>query len=166
MSTLLTKSDVYPLSDLSSGCEKSENAIQLVKVFKDKYIDVTYNQKTYTSKGTISSTKLEPGMFVLISYNSTNQGADIYEFMGYTDDPNKQDVVKYKTIQELKDKYKVASLPKLENVELDNSDIDFAMIVKDVKTEEVGGWFYLYEGKWSRGSGAESLSFTLIEEVK
>jgi hypothetical protein len=39
------------------------------------------------------------------------------------------------------------------------------MVCKDLNDGQEGPWFYLHDARWSRGSGAEALSFVLMEEV-
>lgn len=47
----------------------------------DKPIKIKNN--IYKAEGTVLHKKLEKGMFVIGSYNSYNQGVDVYEIMGY-----------------------------------------------------------------------------------
>jgi hypothetical protein len=41
---------------------------------------------------------------------------------------------------------------------------DSRLVVEDLLDGEAGPFFYIFENKWCRGSGAEALSFILVEE--
>lgn len=124
---------------------------------------------------TITSRSLISGMKVNAAYNDTNQGDDDYEFLGFTGDKYKYGEdefgntaeIKFKSSKELLKHYNVKSFKALEELQ-DKNEYGFRshMVVRDLKTDKIGAWFYLHHGRWSRGSGAEPLSFTLLEEFE
>ena len=145
--------------EFSSGWLKSKDAIDLVKAFKKG--EETYELKdgtTFKFTKNIIGSKLEQNQTVLAHYNGNNQGADIYEIKGFTD--AKDEKVNFKSVKELFAKYEVNSLKALEGV-----SEDLYMVVKDLESGEEGAWFYIYNGRWSLGSGADALSFALVEKV-
>jgi hypothetical protein len=148
----------------TSGYMKSSNAKALVKAFKAG--EETYefkNGRSFKADKAIRGDKLETGMVVLASYDSTNQGAQIYEVLGFTDPTVELDDPKFKTAKEAMTACKVTSLKALSNLGQGEAS---KMVVKDLEDGDEGAWFYAYNGSWARGSGAEKLSFTLVEEVK
>jgi hypothetical protein len=156
--------------EFSSGCMKSKDAKELVKAFKagEKTFDLTDGRKFKAVKRVLSN-RLEAGMTVLASYNKYNQGADIYQILGWSDTDKKygEGAIKFKSIAEVFAAKKVKTLKALEDLD---EGLPYGhsvyMVVKDLEDGTSGAWFYLHEGSWVRGSGAEKLSFTLVEEVK
>ena len=154
----------------SSGWIKSKDAKELVKAFKagKATFDLTDGRKFKAVKRVLNN-KLEAGMTVLASYNRYNQGADIYEILGWSDTDKKygEGAIKFKSIAEVFAAKKVKTLKALEDLD---EGLPYGhsvyMVVKDLEDNDSGPWFYLYEGSWARGSGAEKLSFTLVEEIK
>lgn len=110
--------------------------------------------------------QLEAGMKVACYYNSTNEGVDTVEILGFTDNEvqyGKGDI-KFKTIKEVFAKYGVKSLQELEQFERDMFAYGYYtyLYARDLQPSFPryrGPWYYLFEGRWSRGSGAERLSF-------
>jgi hypothetical protein len=147
----------------TSGGMKSSEAKMLVKQFKAG--EETYDMKDgrqFQAKKAVKGDMLEKGMIVLASYNSTNQGAQIYEVLGFTA-PGDDSKPVYDTAKQAFKACKVASLRALSTLGRDERS---QVYVKDLEDGDEGGWFYPYEGAWVRGSGAEKLSFTLVEEIK
>ena len=123
----------------------------------------------------ILAKSLIAGMKINTTHNDVNQGDDDYEFLGFTDDKQKygQDInsdtaeVKFKSSKELLKHYGVKTFKALEELQDENEyGLQSYMIIRDLETNEVGPWFYLFKGRWSRGSGAEPLSFTLLEDFE
>jgi hypothetical protein len=153
----------------SSGFMKSMDAKILVNKFRagEETFDLK-NGDSYKAVKKIQGNMLEAGMLVMGSYSSTNQGADLYQILGFTGDEKKygEGGVKFKTAKEMLTHYKVSSLKALETLQ-DKNEYGYHsyMVVKDLEDGDEGPWFYVYSGRWARGSGAEQLTFTLVEKV-
>ena len=120
---------------------------------------------------TITSKQLVAGMKINATYyNCSIERSDDYEFLGFTDDKvayGEGAKVSFKSSKELLKHYNVKTMKELEKLQDENEyGYSSRMVVKDLKTGEIGPWFYLFEGRWCRGSGADKLSFKLIEEKK
>lgn len=140
----------------------------------------TLNGKKYRPIKSVQGKSLEAGMKLLAKYNSTNCGVDFIEIIGitncnvqYGEYRNISDIKKTvkdmmldysaKTLEELRDKqheYVITS-----GISKDSYGWDSHLVVKDLDTKDIGAWYYIFENKWCRGSGAEALSFILVEEV-
>ena len=143
----------------SSGFAKDKESLAIVKAFKKG--EETYefeDGRTFKFTKNILGSKLEKGQIVLASYNANNQGAHIYEIKGLTDQENEK--VNFDSVKDVLKKYDVRSLKALED-----ATNDVHLVVKDLESGDEGAWFYLYNGRWSRGSGAEALTFSLVELV-
>ena len=97
--------------------------------------------------------QLVPGTKYADSYNRFNDGMEIMVFNGFSSEGKI-----YSSMGEIFAKYGVRSLRALEDMKA-----DVKMNCSDNK--HTGNWFYIFEGRWSRGSGAEALTFWSIEEV-
>jgi len=135
--------------------------------------------KEWTVIGSIHGKSLREGDIVLIKYNFTNCGVGIYKIHGVTDCKNKygegEDIsaLSFKSVKEVLKKYDAKTLEdlKIKQHEFmvaqgvkDTYGHDSHLYVEDLSDGERGGWFYISENKWCRGSGAEPLSFTLLKE--
>ena len=157
---------------MSSGLFRSPQSLAAVTAAKDGEI-ITTKKGNFKPIKSIKSTELKPGDIFLGSYNAYNQGADIYEFLGITDDSTKygesfkkSNKIAFKTVRDCLKYYKVSSLKALEELQNENEyGYHSYMCVKDLLNGDSGAWFYLFKGRWSRGSGAEPLSFTLLEKI-
>lgn len=145
-------------------------------------------KKQYKNGGQVRGNALEKGMQVLATYNQYNQGAEAIEILGITDDNDaikgsREKVVwtsvramlKAKGFTSLKALYdshlKVAQdfyqaqragkIPKYEKLDQGNP----VLYTRDMTNDDEGAWYYLFEGRWARGSGAEKLSFYKLVEV-
>jgi len=163
------------LKDFSSGFNKSKKSIELVKKFLNgvetvDLIDYKGKKRTFKVKRKLKGTDLKKDMIISASYNDVNQGFDIYEFIGVTDDSSaygKKPKKIFTSVDKCLKYYNVKSLKELEELQNENEYGYFSyLIVKDLKEGTVGPWFYLYEGQWCRGGGAEPLTFAEVQEVK
>lgn len=111
---------------------------------------------------------LKRGMKLSASYSKVNEGTDYLEVLGFTGNDQKygEGGVKYNSIQEIfRVTRGVSTLKQLE--EHDNKNeygYHHYMVARDIDPNstakgEEGAWYYIFEGRWSRGSGAEPLSF-------
>lgn len=109
---------------------------------------------------------LKRGMKVAASYNSTNQGTDYVEILGFTNNKAKygESGVQFNSVKDIFRSLRgVSSLKGLEEYD-DKNEYGYShyMVVRDLEDGQSGPWYYLYKGRWSRGSGAEALSFREI----
>jgi len=159
------------------------------KRFEDEYRQMCSQQyffgggKCWTVDKGVHGKSLKAGMIVLAKYNSTNFGVDLMKIHGLTDCINtygegyttetlpfksvKEALIKYgaKTLDELKEKQHLAIRA---SGLTDTYGHDSHLYVEDLAYsgphDKMGPWYYIFENKWVRGSGAEPLSFTLVKE--
>jgi len=111
-------------------------------------------------------------MVVLARYNSMNQGVDICKILGVTGDDQKygQGGIEFDSVKEALEYYDVKTTKDLEYLQSQNEYGHHCYLyVEDMEDVENaqnrrGPWYYLVDGRWARGSGAEKLSFTLMEQ--
>lgn len=160
--------------DISSGARKSREATELVKSAHAGEVAVTVNDGKVAyqaQKKGLAASDLEKGQIVLASHNSYNQGAQIYEILGVTDNDAKygDGGVKFDSVKALMKAKGVNSMTALVHYQKDNAKeygYHFYLVVKDLDDGDHGAWFYLDDrGRWCYGSGAERLSFTLMKKV-
>lgn len=161
--------EVIDVKDLSSGMHRSPKAREKVKDVTSGKDSVAIKKKEYQSTGkSVRHTDLKKGMVVLASHDKYNQGAEIYEILGFTGSEKQygDGGVKFDSIKDVMNTEGVKTLKELEDKQNKNKyGFHTYMVVKDLNTNESGPWFYLFEGKMSYGSGAEPLSFWLMDEV-
>lgn len=147
------------IRDMNSGYTKSSKAVSAVRNFIDGNDTIKMqNGDEYESKGSVISTQLTAGQIVLATYKAYNQGADLVEIQGVkvTDAGNEK---MYRSVKEALAAINVKSLKAV------SSDIDMRLEVMDLSDGDSGDWYYLFEGRFCRGSGAEPLSFTKAQLV-
>ena len=110
---------------------------------------------------------LKRGMKVSASYSSVNEGTDYIEVLGFTGNDQKygEGGVKYNSVKDMFRANRVNSLKHLEQKD-DQNEYGFHhyMVARDIdpaadKKGDEGPWYYIFKGRWCRGSGAEPLSF-------
>jgi hypothetical protein len=160
------------INEMSSGWLKKKDMIENVHDFVNGSITVEIGNKSYKAKRVIKSLDLRKGMLFAAYYNADNQGFDIYEFLGVSgnEQTHGDGGVKYNSVKECLLANNVRSLSELEALDDKYSKEkgyghSHDMWVKDINDNESGPWFYLSEGKWCRGSGAEPLKFVEVELV-
>lgn len=162
-------SEALKIHALNSGAMHSKSAKDAVRAVMSKRENVIAGDKEYKAFSLkLDHDDLEKGQIVLASYSSTNQGAQVYEILGFTDDDKKygDGGVKFDSVKDLLKAKGVATLKELEALQNKNEyGLRSYIVVRDLDDKEEGPWFYLYKGSWSRGSGAEKLSFVLLKEV-
>lgn len=162
-------SESIEVKDLSSGMFRNPKARAKVKDVTSGKDTVTLKNKEYQSTGqAVRHTDLEKGMIVLASHDKYNQGAEVYEILGFTGTDKKygKGGAKFNSIKDVMNDEGVKTLKELEEKQNKNEyGFHTYMVVKDLNDGDTGPFFYLFEGKMSYGSGAEPLSFWLMEEV-
>jgi hypothetical protein len=126
------------------------------------------NGDIYKAVKRLRAPALAKGMVVLAYYDAGNAGSDLYEILGFTGDEEKygEGGVKFDTAKEVYKNYGVKNLDTLEKHQDKNGHgYSTYLTVKDLNRDESGPWFYAFQGRWSRGSGAEPLSFILMEKI-
>ena len=111
---------------------------------------------------------LRRGMLVSARYNRFNQGEDFIEILGVSGDEKKygEGGIKYNSVKECLQANGVRSLKELEEKDRHNEyGYHHYLFAKDIIDGDSGPWYYLSEGRWCRGTGAEPLSFTEIRYV-
>ena len=163
------------LKDMSSGMWKSGVTIENVREFFNGIIGVKLKNRKgrvrkFVVERRIKTTSLKKGMIVAASYNRYNQGMDIYEFLGVTDDMSKYGEHPKKVFSSVRECLKFYNVKTLKQLEDLQSTTEYGkasyLLVKDLESGKSGPWFYLFKGRWSRGSGAEPLSFAKLIEIK
>jgi hypothetical protein len=130
---------------------------------------VPFGDKWWKFTGRMTYKQLRPGVIFGATYRAFNAGFTIEEFLGYSGRDVKygEGGKKYDTIQEVFKAEGVNSLKALE-AKQDEGEYGFHtyMCTKELSGKlEEGCYYYISEGRWSRGSGAEALSFWTVEEM-
>lgn len=121
----------------------------------------------------ITGKSLRKGMKVLAYYNDINVGVDVIEILGVTNNDQLYGAsgAKFDTVKEMLIAHGVNTLKQVEELDhLKDSQYDgwgyhTYLYTRDLTHEEgspypdEGAWYYIFEGRWARGSGAEKLSF-------
>lgn len=136
--------------------------------------------KVYAPNSMVQATALRKGMIVSAAYNSFNTGVDIVEILGVGD----HDKVIWDSVKEALLANNVRTLLAFDDLNIDahylwvkeiasggtgmrvgrGRDDPFANLELTPEAERKSGpWYYPYEGRWARGSGAEKLSFRTLD---
>lgn len=161
------------LKDIQSGFMKSPDSVQGAQAVAQGQEPVTLsNGRTYKAVKNLTGLAIAAGQVVIARYNSFNQGVDICKILGVTDMETKygDGGIKFKSVKEALMHYQVKTLKELEALgdekEYGHGCYLYVEDMEDVEHQyKRGPWYYLDEGRWCRGSGAEKLSFSLMEEV-
>lgn len=161
--------EIVDINDLSSGFLKTNKSIRSVDaVLNGAFLHI--NKKFYKVNKKVKGNALTAGMIVLSIYNSSNQGATLDEILGFTDDTSAYgDKPKqlFKSVKDLLKFYNLRSLKALEQLQGQNEyGFSSYIKVKSLEDGDSGAWYYLFNGRWSRGSGAEPLSFYTMKRAK
>lgn len=153
--------------DISNLLQKGWGFLKESKVYPGVVLRVS-RRMFFEFINNISYKNMKPGNVYGGSYYQVNSGYEIFTFNGYTDVEGKTDVI-FTDIRQIFKKHGVSSLKGLEELEIQSKGkINFGMnctIRNFDDTEMTGSYFYIFEGRWCRGSGAEKLSFWEVEEV-
>jgi len=127
------------------------------------------NGDVYKAVKRLRTPALKKGMVVLTYYDAGNAGSNLDRIDGFTGDEEKygEGGVKFDTAKELYKHYGVKNLGDLEKLH-DKNEYGYHsyLFITDLSRNESGPWYYPSEGRWARGSGAEKLSFILMEKIK
>lgn len=106
---------------------------------------------------TVPGSVLAKGMRVEASYKKYNEGTDRVEILGVTGpDPDNEEVA----FDSVRDAMRSAGVTSLRALEAAGS---YKLVVRELPYGDSGAWYYLSSGRWVRGSGAERLTFVLIQ---
>lgn len=130
---------------------------------------IQIQHKNYIPKGQVHGPNLKTGQKVIAFYSKYNLGLDIYEIRGVTGAEQKygEGGVKYNSVKEAMQAHQASNLRELEAIQAQYEDYghNFYIVVKDLIDGGTGPFLYLFEGRWVTGSGAEPVSFILVEET-
>ena len=136
----------YKISELNSGYFRRHASIDMVGDVANQLALVTAGNKTWIAKGErkngvlvggkLNGRQLAKGQFVLASYNSTNQGADVVEILGFTDNDVKygEGGVKFASVKEVMAAKNVKTLKELEDLQSPEYGMHVHMVLRDVQT--------------------------------
>lgn len=106
--------------------------------------------------GAVKSTQLQVGMNVLVSYSGHNQGVEAVHIDSFILNVNGGQV-HANSLKELANYSGVKTLAELEKLG------EVRLQVMDLESRDSGDWYYLFKGRFRRGSGAEALSFYTLQ---
>ena len=135
-------------------------------------VAVEVEGKSLMASGMVRGNSLEKGMVVLGRHGDHY---DLYEVLGISDKTEKygNGGVAFDTVKEAFKSAGVRSLKALEDAEGSGEEYghgyylwlrDLGSVPEGVDRE--GGWGYLYNGRWSLGSGANPVSWTRLRSIE
>lgn len=166
---MLPSKDPVDINDLNGGLGNRKKILAAINLFYSGQVAVSLNgESTWKCVKKISAYDLKPGDCFAAAYNLINQGCELYQFLGFTSMDKKwgESGVAFQTLEHVFNHYKVSSIEELEDL----SDIleyghSIYMWVRDLTREEEYAYFYIFQGEWCRGSGAESITLAIVEQV-
>ena len=170
MTLLKQINETVKLNHLQSGYLMAPRSIESAKaVANGEESVILSNGKEYRAASRrLNGKDVKEGQVILGRYATFNQGVDIFKVIGVTDDKiqHGQGGKKFGSVKQCLTHYGVKTLKQLEELQDENEHgySSYLMVedmedVEDSKTKR-GPWYYLDEGRWSRGSEAASLSLT------
>lgn len=151
-------------SEYHGGAFNRKMAKRMIASFKGKEDTVELEDGSeYEFEKMASGGNLKKGDIVFAMHDKYNTGAELYEILGFGGD---DEVVKYDSVKDVYAKTGVKNLKALEDWNSKNEKDEVRLIVKDLNDGSSGAWFYLFEGRWAYGSGAEPLSFMAVKKIK
>lgn len=129
--------------------------------------------KGYTQGANVASNRLKAGMVVAYEYENGGIPRRYFiEILGFTGasevslaDREQQRTVRWASVKEALQAAEVTSLKALDKRE-SRYEHSTHMVARDLQDGSEGAWFYLYKGKWSRGSGADQCLFYRLDQVE
>jgi hypothetical protein len=146
----------------SGGAFNRKEAKQMIQSFKDG--EETFELKNgdeYRAAGRTTGSQLKKGDIVFAVHDQYNTGAEMYQIMGF----GKDSTVKYDSVKAAYAGTGVKTMKALEEFNSKNPKDEVRLIVKDLNDGDEGDFFYVSQGRWSYGSGAEPLSFIKVEKI-
>ena len=121
---------------------------------------------TWKAVGTLDSADLEAGFHVAAFYDDVNQGVAFDQIVGFSvTDADHYSPVAYRSARELLTAYGAKSLADLESQQKGSTRFTIRVIMLDQEENGPHNPYYIYQGKWCKGSGAEPLEFLRIEKA-
>jgi hypothetical protein len=146
---------------------------------------ITDGTIVYEKIGFKKNNGLKKGMCIVSTYNKYNKGAEFWRIEGFVkerkfsnpnyvkiDGDSTQEILaniieKYDTMKELLEAMNCKNLSELEKLSNQsrnqNLAVDFSILFRDITdngiSPNLGNYYYISDGKWARGGGAEPLSF-------
>ncbi len=162
---MLLREVVY-IDQLRSGMIKGRKQIDAVQATMRGEHAIRVGKREYEIVKRLNGKQLERGMKVLASHNQFNQGVNVFEILGVSDVSVQygEGGVAYQSVKATLIANDVKTLKALEAKD-DKNEYGYShhLWVRDLENNEKGPWVYLFEGRWSVGSGAEALSFSLLK---
>lgn len=144
-------------SDMRSGAFGDKHkAMATVQAVLNGQEPLEINHKQYKVVHQVKASQLTAGMTVLASYKGRNQGVDAVRIDGVTNDEEK---IKLDSVTELARSVGAKSMKEL------GEKGGVRLFVTDLEDGDSGAFYYGFNGRFARGSGAEALTFYLIEPV-
>ena len=142
--------------------------------FKEFLIEARYQRQTFEPTDfrigkNVRSNMIRRGMMLAAPHkNFGNEFTDYVEVLGFTGNDQKygEGGVKYNSAKEMYKANNVTGLKALEAKD-DENEYGYAhyMYLRDLKDNSQGAWFYIFEGRWVRGSGADRVTFFELERI-
>lgn len=149
-------------SNFSSGFARSSKAKLLLRSFTRGDISIDFPGSSWVYVNHVDADRLEQGKMYLAHYDSTNQGTIVFKFLGVGYDDTDKPVSIKNMMQEKKVKY-------LDEIPFDSDSNDNLSLHVDELDEngkfDKNNYYYLYDGNWVVGGGAEPLEFYEIKKV-
>jgi len=132
---------------------------------------------SYKVSGGVIASQLKRGMKVMAVYNSTNEGFDFVEILGVYalhkwhehDDEIKKHEHVFSSVKDALTSLDVTSFN-----DIIEKGFTLRLIIRDIEPRNEGGeesgceegdWYYLFNNRFCRGSGAEPLSFFVLKKA-
>lgn len=138
----------------------------------------------YKMGKSVSGKALEAGMKVLAYYKSTNEGCDVVEILGVTNNNTQhgEGGPVFSSVKSMLLHHNCKTLAEVDQIDsvsderhggwgfhtyLYTRDISYEVNDKSsIDKNRQGAWYYIFEGRWARGSGAEKLSFVELLPIE
>lgn len=167
-SAMTESRDPEPVNEMAAaekyrgGAFNRRDAKGMIQAFKagEETFDLQNGDK-YRANGRMNGGALKKGDVVFAAHDQYNTGAELYEVLGF----GKDDKVKFDSVKAAYAQTGTKTLKELEAWNDENTKDEVRLIVRDLNGGEEGDFFYLFQGRWSYGSGAEPLTFIKVEKV-
>ena len=162
---------IIDFSDMASNWFEEQNINSTVEAFARGEIAVKIKGHTFLAKGRVAGKSIKKEKYYLAYYNRLDKYAEIFRCTGFSDAEVKygEGGPKFNNLAGIMERAGVKGLKELE--EKENSKAhgfetymggEFFNFDNSVDS---GCHYYLYNGRWSRGSMAERLSFIEVRKI-